>query len=162
MLHPAAARVSAHRGQGRDCRLGLRGCHPGRTRGPRSNRDPFGRARDQGWPVHPAGGSLDRLDGRNRVLKNRSLRRGLSYAIDRKTILEETVLRHPVRRREHRGRWSVSQRVATPTHRASSRSPQHGPGHHADRRGVQGAGQLADRAEARVSRPPRGRRRPYP
>ena len=35
------------------------------------------------------------LDGRNRVLKNRSLRRGLSYAIDRKTILEETVLGHP-------------------------------------------------------------------
>src|SRR5207245_5570008 len=35
------------------------------------------------------------IDGRNRVLKNRSLRRGLSYAIDRKTILEETVLRRP-------------------------------------------------------------------
>jgi peptide/nickel transport system substrate-binding protein len=35
------------------------------------------------------------LDGRNRVLKNRSLRRGLSYAIDRKMILEETVLRRP-------------------------------------------------------------------
>ncbi len=35
------------------------------------------------------------LDGRNPVLKNRSLRRGLSYAIDRKTILEETVLRRP-------------------------------------------------------------------
>ena len=35
------------------------------------------------------------LDGRNRVLKNRSLRRGLSYAIDRKTILEETILGHP-------------------------------------------------------------------
>jgi peptide/nickel transport system substrate-binding protein len=35
------------------------------------------------------------LDGRNRALKNRSLRRGLSYAIDRRTILEETVLRRP-------------------------------------------------------------------
>lgn len=35
------------------------------------------------------------LDGRNPVLKNRSLRRGLFYAIDRKTILEETVLRRP-------------------------------------------------------------------
>jgi peptide/nickel transport system substrate-binding protein len=35
------------------------------------------------------------LDGRNPVLRNRSLRRGLSYAIDRKTILEETVLKHP-------------------------------------------------------------------
>ena len=35
------------------------------------------------------------LDGRNRVLKNRSLRRGLSYAIDRKTILEDTVLNRP-------------------------------------------------------------------
>jgi peptide/nickel transport system substrate-binding protein len=35
------------------------------------------------------------LDGRNRALKNRSLRRGMSYAIDRKTILEETVLRRP-------------------------------------------------------------------
>jgi peptide/nickel transport system substrate-binding protein len=35
------------------------------------------------------------LDGRNRVLKNRSFRRGLSYAIDRRTILEERVLGHP-------------------------------------------------------------------
>ena len=35
------------------------------------------------------------LDGRNPSLRNRSLRRGLSYAIDRKTILEETVLRRP-------------------------------------------------------------------
>lgn len=33
------------------------------------------------------------IDGRNPVLRNRSLRRGLSYAIDRKTLLEETVLR---------------------------------------------------------------------
>ena len=35
------------------------------------------------------------LDGRNRVLRNRSFRRGLSYAIDRRTILEETILGHP-------------------------------------------------------------------
>jgi peptide/nickel transport system substrate-binding protein len=35
------------------------------------------------------------FDGRNRALRNRSLRRGLSFAIDRKTILEETVLKHP-------------------------------------------------------------------
>jgi peptide/nickel transport system substrate-binding protein len=35
------------------------------------------------------------LDGRNPALRNRSLRRGLSYALDRRTILEETVLRRP-------------------------------------------------------------------
>ena len=35
------------------------------------------------------------FDGRNRVLKNRSFRRGLSYAIDRRMILEETILGHP-------------------------------------------------------------------
>lgn len=35
------------------------------------------------------------LDGRNPALKNRRLRRGLSYAIDRKTLLEETLLRRP-------------------------------------------------------------------
>jgi peptide/nickel transport system substrate-binding protein len=33
------------------------------------------------------------LDGRNPALRNRMLRRGLSYAIDRKALLEETVLR---------------------------------------------------------------------
>jgi peptide/nickel transport system substrate-binding protein len=33
------------------------------------------------------------LDGRNKALKNRRLRRALSYAIDRKTLLEETLLR---------------------------------------------------------------------
>jgi peptide/nickel transport system substrate-binding protein len=36
------------------------------------------------------------LDGRNPILRNRSLRRGLSSSIDRKTILEETVLRRPL------------------------------------------------------------------
>ena len=36
------------------------------------------------------------VDGRNPALRNRSLRRGLSYAIDRRTILEETVLHRPV------------------------------------------------------------------
>ena len=35
------------------------------------------------------------LDGRNRLLRNRALRRGLSYAIDRRTLLEETILRRP-------------------------------------------------------------------
>jgi peptide/nickel transport system substrate-binding protein len=35
------------------------------------------------------------LDGRNPALRNRILRRGLSYAIDRRAILEETVLKHP-------------------------------------------------------------------
>jgi peptide/nickel transport system substrate-binding protein len=35
------------------------------------------------------------LDGRNPLLRNRSLRRGLSYAIDRRTLLEETILRRP-------------------------------------------------------------------
>lgn len=34
------------------------------------------------------------IDGRNPVLRNRRLRRALSYAIDRKTLLEETLLRH--------------------------------------------------------------------
>ncbi|HEV3165544.1 MAG TPA: ABC transporter substrate-binding protein [Isosphaeraceae bacterium] len=33
------------------------------------------------------------FDGRNTVLRNRSLRRGLSYAIDRKTLLEENLLK---------------------------------------------------------------------
>jgi peptide/nickel transport system substrate-binding protein len=35
------------------------------------------------------------LDGRQPVLKNRSLRRALSYAINRPALLEETLLRHP-------------------------------------------------------------------
>jgi peptide/nickel transport system substrate-binding protein len=35
------------------------------------------------------------LDGRTPALRNRSLRRGLSYAIDRVTLLEESVLRRP-------------------------------------------------------------------
>jgi peptide/nickel transport system substrate-binding protein len=35
------------------------------------------------------------LDGRNSALRNRSLRRGLSYALDRRTLLEETVLNRP-------------------------------------------------------------------
>jgi peptide/nickel transport system substrate-binding protein len=36
------------------------------------------------------------LDGRNPVLRSRALRRGLSYAIDRKGLLEDVVLKHPV------------------------------------------------------------------
>src|SRR5262249_33224955 len=36
------------------------------------------------------------LDGRNPALRNRALRQGLSYVIDRKGLLEETVLKHPV------------------------------------------------------------------
>ncbi|MCA1686922.1 MAG: ABC transporter substrate-binding protein, partial [Planctomycetia bacterium] len=35
------------------------------------------------------------LDGRNPALRNRNLRRGLSTAIDRRTLLEETLLRRP-------------------------------------------------------------------
>jgi peptide/nickel transport system substrate-binding protein len=35
------------------------------------------------------------LDGRNPALRNRTLRRGLSIAIDRKALLEETLLRRP-------------------------------------------------------------------
>lgn len=35
------------------------------------------------------------LDGRNPALRNRTLRRGLAYAIDRKTLLEETLLKRP-------------------------------------------------------------------
>ncbi len=35
------------------------------------------------------------IDGRNPLLRNRSLRRGISYAIDRKTLLEETLLHRP-------------------------------------------------------------------
>jgi peptide/nickel transport system substrate-binding protein len=35
------------------------------------------------------------LDGRNLALRNRSLRRGLSYAIDRRSLLEESVLHRP-------------------------------------------------------------------
>jgi peptide/nickel transport system substrate-binding protein len=34
------------------------------------------------------------LDGRNPALRSRSLRRGLSYAIDRKALLEDLVLKH--------------------------------------------------------------------
>jgi len=34
------------------------------------------------------------LDGRNPVLRSRSLRRGLSYAVDRTTLLEDHVLKH--------------------------------------------------------------------
>jgi peptide/nickel transport system substrate-binding protein len=36
------------------------------------------------------------VDGRNPALRNRSLRRGLSYAIDRRSLLEGTVLRRPL------------------------------------------------------------------
>jgi peptide/nickel transport system substrate-binding protein len=36
------------------------------------------------------------IDGRNRVLRSRSLRRALSYAVDRKSLLEDHVLKHPV------------------------------------------------------------------
>ena len=36
------------------------------------------------------------LDGRNPVLRNRSLRRGLALALDRKMLLEENVLRRPI------------------------------------------------------------------
>ena len=35
------------------------------------------------------------LDGRNPLLRNRTFRRGLSYAIDRATLLEDTLLKHP-------------------------------------------------------------------
>ena len=35
------------------------------------------------------------MDGRNPALRNRALRRGLSYAVDRRTLLEENVLKHP-------------------------------------------------------------------
>ena len=35
------------------------------------------------------------MDGRNPALRSRALRRGLSYAVDRKTLLEETLLKHP-------------------------------------------------------------------
>ncbi len=35
------------------------------------------------------------LDGRNPALRNRTLRRALSYAIDRRALLEETLLGHP-------------------------------------------------------------------
>jgi peptide/nickel transport system substrate-binding protein len=36
------------------------------------------------------------MDGRTPALRNGSFRRGLSYAIDRKGLLEETVLKHPI------------------------------------------------------------------
>ena len=35
------------------------------------------------------------LDGRNRALRSRSLRRALSYAIDRKGLMEDHLLKHP-------------------------------------------------------------------
>ena len=35
------------------------------------------------------------IDGRNPVLRNRNLRRALSYAIDRRTVLEDVLLKHP-------------------------------------------------------------------
>jgi peptide/nickel transport system substrate-binding protein len=35
------------------------------------------------------------LDGRNPALRNRTLRRGLSYAVDRKGLLEDVILKHP-------------------------------------------------------------------
>ncbi len=36
------------------------------------------------------------LDGRNPALRNRTLRRAIAVAIDRKTILEDTILKHPI------------------------------------------------------------------
>lgn len=35
------------------------------------------------------------LDGRNPILRNRTLRRGLSYAINRRQLLKDTLLKHP-------------------------------------------------------------------
>ena len=35
------------------------------------------------------------LDGRNLLLRNRELRRGLSYAVDRHALLEDRILKHP-------------------------------------------------------------------
>ena len=43
-----------------------------------------------------AGVHMLALDGRNPALKSRELRRAMSYAIDRKSILEETVLKRPI------------------------------------------------------------------
>ena len=61
------------------------------------------------------------LDGRNPALRSRSLRRGLSYAVDRKALLEDYVssVRPRARMRSPTGRFP---RGATPTRRASSRS----------------------------------------
>jgi peptide/nickel transport system substrate-binding protein len=56
-------------------------------------------AKEEGITVgHYERPALHRIafDGRTPALRNRTLRRGLSYAIDRKTLLEETVLRRPV------------------------------------------------------------------
>jgi peptide/nickel transport system substrate-binding protein len=36
------------------------------------------------------------VDGRNPILKNRNLRRAISYAIDRKALLEETIIKRPI------------------------------------------------------------------
>lgn len=35
------------------------------------------------------------LDGRNPALRSRALRRGISYAVDRKSLLEDSLLKHP-------------------------------------------------------------------
>ncbi len=43
-----------------------------------------------------AGVHMLAIDGRNPALKSRELRRALSYAIDRKSILEETVIKRPI------------------------------------------------------------------
>ena len=50
---------------------------------------------DQSRDVHAAVVHVIALDGRNPALRNRALRRGLSYAIDRKVLLEDHVLKHP-------------------------------------------------------------------
>lgn len=35
------------------------------------------------------------IDGRNQALRSRSLRRGLSYALDRKSLLEDYLIKRP-------------------------------------------------------------------
>lgn len=65
------------------------------------------------------------LDGRNPALRNRSLRRGLAYAIDRKALLEETILRRPADARNllTDGPFPVDSHANAPNVRAIDHDP---------------------------------------
>ena len=91
------------------------------------------------------------LDGRNPALRSRSLRRGLSYAVDRKALLEDYVssARRPTP--DAVCRRAVSQgELRRRAGRQAARRPSVA-GEDAGGRRPQGAGQRPDQAQSRVS-----------
>ena len=84
------------------------------------------------------------LDGRNPALRSRSLRRALSYAVDRKGLLEDHLLKHPATDKDTVADGVVPQgklcrRPGRQAARVASLA-----GEDAGRGGPQGAGRAAD------------------